>query len=125
MSASEAEVLLAGLNERVRHLTVRINDLVATLLPDATEEVDTSARMLAFTYHPGTYKGLIVAVAPHTAHVNLMFARGAELVEVDTHGLLEGTGRRARHIRFDDEDDLDRPGIAELVEEAARRTPRP
>ncbi|WP_153393683.1 DUF1801 domain-containing protein [Ornithinicoccus halotolerans] len=124
MSASEAELLLAGLNQRVRHLTVRIQDLVASLLPDAQEEVDTTARLLAFTYHPGTSDGLIVAVVPHTTHVNLLFARGAELTEVDRHGLLEGTGKRARHIRFHDETELDRPGIAALVEEAARRTPR-
>jgi hypothetical protein len=116
--------LLSSCTDPVRRLALEIRSRVRTWLPDAIEEIDTSPALIAFTYLPGSYRGLVVAVAPHAAHVNLMFSRGAELVDGDSADLLEGTGKRARHIRFIDPELLDHPGVRALVEEAARRTPR-
>ena len=45
-----------------------------------------------------TYKGLICGITLHTAHINLMFARGTELP--DPEGLLVGNGKRARHVKI-------------------------
>ena len=124
MSETEVEVLVADADERVAAIFVRLRALVGRLVPDAVEEPDPSARLLGFSFQPGTYKGLIVGIAPHGAHVNLMFARGAELVDVDDAGLLEGTGKRARHVKLRDVAEVDRAELAALIEEAARRTPR-
>lgn len=60
----------------------------------------------------------------HRAHVNLMFSKGVELLEVDPSGLLEGTGKRARHIRFTEPGRLADPAVHVLVRAAAQRTPR-
>lgn len=81
--------------------------------------------MIGYTYKPGTYKHLIAAIAPHTRHVNLMFAVGAVLLDDDTTGLLQGTGKKARHIGCRTVADTEVAGIRELLVEAARRTPRP
>jgi hypothetical protein len=116
--------LLSSSTDPVRRLALEVRSRVRSWLPDATEEIDTSPKLIAFTYLPGSYRGLVVAVAPQTQHVNLMFSRGAELVECDSAGLLEGIGKRARHIRFTDIEQLDDPGVRALVQEAARRTPR-
>jgi hypothetical protein len=55
----------------------------------------------------------------HTAHINLMFARGTELP--DPEGLLLGTGKRARHVTIRQEADLERPGVRTLLVAALQR----
>lgn len=39
-------------------------------------------------------------------------------------GLLEGTGKVARHIKIRTPERLDEPGVRRLIEAAAARTPR-
>ena len=58
-------------------------------------------------------------IAPHRRHVNLGLADGAALP--DPHGLLQGTGRRHRHVRIASEADLAHPGVRALLEAAAAR----
>ena len=104
-----------------------INALRSTirhLLPDATEEPDSSARLIGYTYQPGTYKGLIAAIAIHSEHINLMFSKGVELLDHDPTGLLEGTGKKARHVKLTESSDVNRNDLQALIREAARRTPR-
>ncbi|MGC0142074.1 DUF1801 domain-containing protein [Pseudactinotalea sp. Z1732] len=119
------EQVTNGLEAPVREIVNRLRTLVVNAVPDGIEEADPAAKLLGYTFKPGTYKYLIAAIAPQTRHVNLMFASGAELAEEDTEGLLEGTGKRARHIKFHTPADVDRAGVVDLLSEAARRTPRP
>ena len=121
----DVAAVLDSLAPPVRAVTERLRALVAEVLPDAVEEPDPTARLIGYTYRPGTYVGLVAAVAPHRAHVNLLLARGAELTDRDPHCLLDGAGRRARHITFRSEADVDRPGVRDLLLAAAARTPRP
>lgn len=116
--------LLAAVDERVRALATTLRDELRRWLPDATEEVDPTARLIAYTFLPGTYRGLVTAIALQRSYVNLMFGRGVELLEHDDAGLLEGTGKKARHITIRDEDTLRRPEIEALVRTAAGLTPR-
>ena len=51
-----------------------------------------------------------------TAHVNVGFFRGAELV--DPAGLLEGTGRYMRHVKVRPDGDVDAKAITELIDAA-------
>lgn len=124
MPADEVADLLAPYSAGVRALALELRALVRDAVPDAAEELDPSAKLIAFTFIPGTYKGLFVAIAPQKAHVNLMFSKGDELVDLDTSGLLEGTGRKARHIKFRDAERLTEPGVRTLVAAAAKLTPR-
>lgn len=124
ITAAEIADLLAPCSPDVRQIALDLCALVRDVVPDATEEVDPSAKLVAFTFIPGTYKGLFVAVALHRSHVNLMFSRGVELMDVDTSGLLEGTGKRARHIKFRDRARVDMPAVRALIASAAERTQR-
>ncbi|WP_163542931.1 DUF1801 domain-containing protein [Occultella kanbiaonis] len=121
---SRVEDVIDGLDAPVREIAERLRELVAGTIPEVIEEPDPASGLIGYTFKPGTYTFLVAGIAPHTAHVNLMFARGAELADHDPGGLLEGTGRRARHIRFVTAADVDRPGVRDLLAEAARRTPR-
>ncbi len=121
---TDVEALVAGIDAGMREIVERLRGVVRESVPGAVEELDPSARLIGYTYQPGSYKGLIVAIALHASHVNLMFSKGVELLDTDDAGLLEGTGKKARHIRFREPSDVDRPGVRSLIEEAARRTPR-
>ncbi|MTD12616.1 hypothetical protein GIS00_01485 [Nakamurella sp. YIM 132087] len=118
------EVDIDDLRAPLAGLVRGLQQILGEELPDATVEHDPGRSLIGYTYLPGTYKGLVAAIAVHGAHVNLMLSKGADLLELDEHGLLVGTGKKARHIVFRETDDLDRPGIRELIRETARRTPR-
>jgi hypothetical protein len=61
-----------------------------------------------------------VALIPHRAHVNLQLADGAPLD--DPTGIIEGTGKRIRHVKCRSVDDVNRPALrAVLVQQAAQR----
>lgn len=124
MSETSVEALIADVDSDLRGIVEQLRELVRRLLPDAIEEPDPSAKLIGYTYQPGTYKGLIAAIAPHTSHVNLMFSKGVELLDADPTGLLEGTGKKARHIKFREPADVARPAVQSLIEEAARGIPR-
>lgn len=116
--------LLNGYDDSVQELAITAVQLVREVVPEAREEVDETARLVGFTFMPSTYKGLFVAIAPQKDYVNIMFAKGAQLLESDTTHLLEGTGKLARHIKIRDEKDLQDPAIKALVTRAAEMTPR-
>jgi hypothetical protein len=122
----EADVaeLLAPYTPEVRELTMKVRALVRAAIPDADEEVHPPTKMIGFTYRPGTYKGLILTVSPQKTYVNVIFSKGVELMELDETGLLEGTGKVARHIKFRGPERVEDANVRTLLEEAGRRTPR-
>jgi hypothetical protein len=122
---SDVDVLLEGRSPAVREVFLALRELVRALMPDATEQVDLPDRLLAFGFGPPggvRIKGLAVALIPHTAHVNVQLADGADLD--DPAGIVEGTGKRIRHVKCRSLDDVARPAMRRLLEQqAARRRP--
>ncbi len=116
--------LLSGSSPEVRDLAISARALIKSAIPDATEEVDAPDHLIAFTFAPGTIRGLIVAITLQKAHVNIMFSKGVELLALDSAGLLEGTGKVARHIKVRTADQLVHPELRGLLEAAAAATPR-
>jgi len=57
-------------------------------------------------------------VSVHAAHVNVGFYRGADLP--DPAGLLQGTGKRMRHVKLVPGEEADEEALAALVEDAYR-----
>lgn len=69
---------------------------IRAAVPNAVVEYDPGNGLLAF----GTsmrMRDLLFALIPHTGWVNLQLAHGALLA--DPHGLIEGTGKRIRHVK--------------------------
>jgi hypothetical protein len=105
----------------VREIFVALQALVREVMPDASEQLDLPDRLVAFGFGPpgGTrLRGLAVALIPHTAHVNVQLADGAALP--DTNGIVEGTGKRIRHVKCRTLADVARPQLRALLEEQAR-----
>jgi hypothetical protein len=88
----------------VAHLALALRELVLTEAPEAEEVLySVYAQVIVFKL-PGRKRGAFCNVAAYSRHVNLVFYYGAELP--DPQGVLTGTGKKMRHIRFDSPDDL-------------------
>jgi hypothetical protein len=112
---------LASYQPQVQELALALRALIVRVLPAAIEQVDPPSKIIAYGTDR-TYAGLICALAPYRAHVNLMFAQGATLP--DPEHLLEGTGKRARHVRITERADVENPALRTLLEIAAAKVPR-
>lgn len=102
----------------VRELVRSARALILAVMPDTIEQFDPSANLIAYGLDR-SYKGLICGITLHKAYINIMLAQGASLP--DPEGLLQGTGKLARHIRIERLADLEAPEIRRLLETALQR----
>jgi hypothetical protein len=119
---SGLDALLERHTQGVRVVFAALRGLVLEVMPDAVEQLDLPDRVLAFGFGPPggvRLSGFAVGLIPHTAHVNVQLADGALLS--DPEGMVEGTGKRIRHVKCRRLDDVSRPGLRALIEEPAAR----
>ena len=102
----------------VPRLARRLRHLIRSELPGAQEEIDRSSGVVGYGYGPG-YKGVICTIILSKAGVKLGIAGGAAMV--DPTKLLEGAGKRHRHVAFRLASDFQRSGIRDLLRTALRR----
>ena len=125
MADADLVTLLDPHSPTIRDVFGALRSLALEVMPDAQEQVDLPDRVLAFGFGPPggvRMRGLAVGLIPHTAHVNVQLADGALLD--DPSGIVEGTGKRIRHVKCRSLDDVARPALRALLEEqAARRRP--
>jgi hypothetical protein len=92
---------------------------VLEAFPDAVETFDPADGLLAI----GTGRSMrdfLFAIIPHKAHVNLQLADGVDLPNPD--GRIEGTGKRARHVKARSVEDAKAPWMrAAIAEQLAYR----
>lgn len=123
MTDAELAKLLEPHSQAIREVFGALRALVRDVIPDASEQVDLPDRLTAFGFGPAggvRMRGLAIALIPHTAHVNVQLADGAQLPDPD--GIVEGTGKRIRHVKCRTLGDVARPALrALLVEQAERR----
>jgi hypothetical protein len=121
----ELDALLEPHSPTVRDVYRALRSLVREVAPDATEQFDLPDRLLAFGFGPPggiRLKSQAIGLIPHSAHVNVQLADGADLD--DPAGIVEGTGKRVRHVKCRSLEDVARPALRALLEEqAARRRP--
>ena len=103
----------------VRDICRGLRMLVAEVLPDAEETFFEGYKNLSYgTGGSRSDQDLICYIAPFKTSVNLGFYRGALLQ--DPHGLLAGTGKLLRHVKFTQREQTDNERVRELLL-AARR----
>lgn len=122
MAEADATDLLEPHSPMVREVFVALRALVRDVAPDAVEQLDLPDRLLAFGFGPPggvRLSGFAVALIPHAAHVNVQLADGALLP--DPQAIVEGTGKRIRHVKCRSLDDVARPALRALLEDEASR----
>lgn len=116
------EEWLAGSSEDVRAIARRARDVIFEELPQARELVDLGDGLLAFgpsdVGQGIRMRDLVVGLIPHQRWVNAQFADAVDLP--DPASILEGTGKRIRHVKLRTLADADRPEFRELLRAAWR-----
>ncbi|RIV26972.1 DUF1801 domain-containing protein [Fibrisoma montanum] len=109
------EAFLDTYKPEVRDVALKIRELVRNVLPDAHESVQPGYRTITYGTGP-RMSDEICYIAPLSSSVNLGFQYGTQLP--DPNGLLRGTGRLLRHIKFDAADQVDNPAVRTLLQAA-------
>jgi len=118
----ELEDFLETYTPEVRNLALQLRDLVFEIDHEVIEQIDIPAHLLAYGYAK-TYTHLMCVIILYKDYVNLGFPRGVDLP--DPEGVLEGTGKRARHVKIRNVEQIESPEIAALFQASADETPRP
>jgi len=106
------EEFLATYPPHVQEIALRARALVREVMPDALEMIDVPAKLIGYGTE-NSYKGTICVIMPYSNHVNLGFAHGTSLP--DPKRLLEGTGKRARHVKLKAVEDVEWPALRVLL----------
>lgn len=116
MSAeSEAviEDILAGHSPQVIGLVEKLRALVKQCAPELVEEPKRGWGNISYKK-----TGLVCAITPQKAYASLYFYKGTRLT--DPQGLLEGSGKALRHIKFRKLDGIHNEQIVAWIREAVR-----
>jgi len=111
-TGAQIAAILKKQGPEVRALAQALRAFVRRQVPGVTESINPWG-VPTFDYH-----GDLAYFMVHAAHVTFGFQRGAALK--DPQRLLEGTGKSMRHVKIRTLEDLERPGMRELVKAAAR-----
>ena len=117
LALQTAKEFLEPYSPAVQAIALRLRRRVFEAAPGAIEQVDAAAKLLGYGFDR-TYKGSVCVIMPLKAAVNLGFARGAELP--DPAGLLQGAGKRARHVKVADLQQADAPALGDLLAAAVK-----
>lgn len=113
------DAVLAEHEPAVADAARALERLLVESLPDAVVQFDPGDGLLAI----GTsakMRDLLFAIIPHRAHVNLQLADGVDLP--DPTRLIEGTGKRIRHVKVRSADAVGSPAVRAIVgAQVARR----
>ena len=94
----------------ISKIALKLRNLILKLFPDMDEII----KWKNLVYQKNGY---VCAILIHKNHVNLEFWHGTELE--DPKNLLEGTGKKMRHIKVTDESTIDAEYIKILIGESS------
>jgi hypothetical protein len=93
-----------------------LREIVLDVHPDTVEVVRLGDRAATYGLGPKKMSEGYAYIMPHKKWVNLGFYMGAFLP--DPVGIMEGTGKKLRHVKVRSVEDAGRPEIRALIEEA-------
>jgi hypothetical protein len=104
--------LLAGHRPEVQASGRAMLGAILEALPDAVVQYDRGDRLLAIGTG-GRMRDLVFALVPHARWLNLQLVDGALLPDPDR--LIEGTGKRIRHVKIRSADQALSPAVRSIV----------
>lgn len=112
--------LVAGHEPKIEQIARGLRTLILECDPDAVEVVRLGDHAASFGLGPKKMSEAYAYIMPKSAYVNLGFYNGAALA--DPAGLIEGTGKRLRHVKVHSSDEVGQPALLQLI--AAARAER-
>ncbi len=111
------EKLLVTNTPEAQALALDLRRLVRRLVPKAQEKIYWGWGVADYGFG-GSGRGFMT-IGPQKTYVHLYFMDGVELE--DPAGLLEGSGKRLRHVKLRKPEDLKKRALHTLVRQATRR----
>jgi hypothetical protein len=105
--------LLADHPPELQAIERALRTTIRSAFPDAIEQVDVPDRLIAFG-RSMKIRGMLFAIIAHKSHVNLQLADGVDLA--DPAGLIEGTGKRVRHVKIRSVGDASSPAVRAIIQ---------
>jgi len=110
---------LKPFDSSVRKLALDLRARVLKELAPCYESIWDAYNAVALGYGPtGRLKDDVCHIAVYAKHVNLGFNQGAHLA--DPRGILQGAGKRIRHLTIKTPDDLQQPPIQKWIRQYIR-----
>jgi hypothetical protein len=120
----EHRAFLEPYGPAITKLVIAARKLVLEEAPGAVELIyDAYSAVSAGYSFTGRPSDSFLYVAAYTKGVNMGFWAGTSLPDPD--GLLEGTGKRSRHVKIRDLADVQRPALRALIRAAIEIADRP
>jgi hypothetical protein len=120
----EHRAFLEPYGPAITKLVIAARKLVLEEAPSAVELIyDAYSAVSAGYSFTGRPSECFLYVAAYTKGVNMGFWAGTSLPDPD--GLLEGTGKRSRHVKIRDLADVNRPALRALIRAAIEIADRP
>lgn len=116
-SDPKPEEFLSQYDEKVFGNAMKLRKIIFANLPRITEQLDTSARLVAYCYGK-KYAELICVLIPSKKGLKLGFNRGIDLPDPDN--LLEGTGKISRYVKIESDEQIKSTALKKLLESALK-----
>ena len=108
------EEALSGSSSHVREIAERLRALIIDIYPEVVEVPWPKQKIIGYGVGPKKMSEHFCYIGAYRAHVNLGFYYGAELP--DPQGLLEGTGKKLRHIKVKNGEAVGDPALRDILE---------
>jgi hypothetical protein len=120
-SVAQLTSLLENKAPAISELYLNTHQLVLNTLPDVIYSVDCKDGMLGYGAKQYGYNGWgMAALAAHSKWISLIFMLGADLEDPDK--LLEGSGKKIRHVKIHSSEQFERKrGALQVLIEAASK----
>ena len=107
---------ISGTSIQVEQISLQLRELIIEIYPAVVEVPWPKQRIIGYGVGPKKMSEHFCYIAAQSKYVNLGFYYGADLH--DPERLLEGTGKKLRHIKVRDVDQVTRPALREMIQES-------
>lgn len=111
---ARAEDVLLSFSDEIRTLCFELRSLVLDCVANANERVFPGWKVLTYSLDDELQQ--VCAISIHKNHLDLIFSQGAHLDDPD--GLLEGVGKRVRHIKIRPASGIPEAAVRRLIAQA-------
>ena len=105
---------LSGSSGHVKEIAEKLRALIIELYPDVFEVPWPKQKIIGYGVGPKKMSEHFCYIGAYRDHVNLGFYYGADLP--DPKGLLEGTGKKLRHIKIREVEEVAQPALDQLLQ---------
>ncbi|NIV32103.1 MAG: hypothetical protein GWN58_22270 [Anaerolineae bacterium] len=105
---------LAGSSDRVQGIARRLRELIADVYPDVVEVPWPKQRIIGYGVGPKKMSEHFCYIGAHREYANLGFYYGTDLP--DPEGLMEGTGKKLRHIKVRDAEGIGQSPLRNYIQ---------